>query len=451
MRIRAQVYTSLLCVMLMLIALSFSGFTPGYFERQSAFASSSATVSVSPSTVKAFVGQNFSINVTISGVSDLYGWQFRLNWTAGLIDIVNVAEGPFLKHGGGTYFYYDVNSTAGRLVVDCTLLGNVPGVSGDGTLATITFNVKGVGESPLTLWDVILLNSLEQTIPSHASSGYGYFMAAHNVAVTAVNVQPLTVLPGETVYINVSVQNRGGWAESFNVTVYANSIVVGVQHISLDANSLAVLQFSWSTSGLGKGDYTISASASVVPGEVNTADNSFVAGEPVTILFQGHDVAVIGVSPSKTVVGEGYTMNITVRVKNYGTFNEVFNVTGYANTTAMDAREISLTSGASATLTFTWNTSGFAKGNYTISAYAWPVDGEVDVSNNLMSETVALTIPGDINGDGSVNLQDLVLLANAYGSSIGTAKWNANADINGSLTVDLSDLVILAKNYGRKI
>ena len=66
-------------------------------------------------------------------------------------------------------------------------------------------------------------------------------------------------------------------------------------------------------------------------------------------------------------------MNITVKVKDYGTFNEVFNVTVYGNTTAVETREISLTSGASATLTFTRNTSGFVKGNYTLNAYAWPV------------------------------------------------------------------------------
>jgi hypothetical protein len=282
-------------------------------------------------------------------------------------------------------------------------------------------------------------------------SGYGYFTAAHDVAVTAVDVSPLTVLPGDTVYINVTVQNRGGYAESFNVTVYANSTVVGVQFVSLDVNVSAVLHFSWNTSGLGKGDYTISASASIVSGEIYTADNSLVAAEPVTILIQGHDVAVTGVFPSKTVVGEGYSMNITVKVKDYGTFNEVFNVTVYANTTAIETREISLTSSASAALTFAWNTTGFVKGNYTINAYAWPVEGEEDASNNLMGRTITLTIPGDINGDGSVNLQDLVLLANAYRSSIGTVRWNANADINGNLTVDLSDLVILAKNYGRKI
>jgi hypothetical protein len=164
----------------------------------------------------------------------------------------------------------------------------------------------------------------------------------------------------------------------------------------------------------------------------------------------GRDVAVTSIVPSKTIVGQGYTMNINVTVQNQGNYTETFNVTTYANTTILETREITLESAVSTTLTFTWNTSGFVKGNYTLTAYAWPVQGEEDTSNNLMTGTVTLTIPGDINGDGNVNLQDLVLLANAYGSSIGTVKWNANADINGNLTVDLSDLVILAKNYGRK-
>jgi hypothetical protein len=435
----------------MLTLMLIPTFIHGNFDWRDAYAASSTTVSVSPSTITASVGQNFTVNVTVSNVYDLYGWQFRLNWTAGLIEVVKVTEGPFLRLGGSTYFYWDVNATAGRMVADCTLLGNVPGVSGSGTLATITFNVKGAGQSPLTLWDVVLLNSFEQSITCQVVSGYGYFKAAHDVAVSAVNVSPLTVVPGDIVYIDVTVQNKGGYVESFNVTVYANSAVVGVQTVSLDVTVSAIIHFSWNTSGMGKGDYTISASVSTVPGEANTTDNSYVATEPVTILTPGHDVAVVGVFPSKTVLGEGYPMNITVKVKDYGTFSEVFNVTVYANMTAVGTEEVSLVSGASAVVTLTWDSSGFAYGNYTISAYAWPIPGEKDTSDNLMSRIVTLTIPGDINGDGSVNLQDLVFLAKAYGSSFGTARWNANADINGNLKVDLPDLVILAKNYTKKI
>jgi parallel beta-helix repeat protein len=56
---------------------------------------------------------------------------------------------------------------------------------------------------------------------------------------------------------------------------------------------------------------------------------------------------------------------------------------------------------------------------------------------------------GDINDDGKVDLLDLVLLANAYGSTSSSAKWNPNADIDGNGAVGLSDLAILAQHYGQ--
>jgi len=65
-------------------------------------------------------------------------------------------------------------------------------------------------------------------------------------------------------------------------------------------------------------------------------------------------------------------------------------------------------------------------------------------------------IPGDINQDGRVSLADLVLLANAYGTTpsntpgTGHHQWNPNADISGDGNVGLGDLVILAKYYGMR-
>jgi hypothetical protein len=43
------------------------------------------------------------------------------------------------------------------------------------------------------------------------------------------------------------------------------------------------------------------------------------------------------------------------------------------------------------------------------------------------------------------------LLANAYGSRLGDVKWNPNAEINGNGVVDLADLVNLALHYGQQI
>jgi hypothetical protein len=58
------------------------------------------------------------------------------------------------------------------------------------------------------------------------------------------------------------------------------------------------------------------------------------------------------------------------------------------------------------------------------------------------------TIPEDLNLDGKVNLADLVILAQAYGSKPGDLNWNSAADINNDGKVNLPDLVTVAQHYG---
>ncbi len=62
---------------------------------------------------------------------------------------------------------------------------------------------------------------------------------------------------------------------------------------------------------------------------------------------------------------------------------------------------------------------------------------------NLPATTLAA---GDINGDGTVDLFDLVVVASVYDT---TPPGNAKADLNGDGTVDLYDLVLLGANYGK--
>ena len=54
-------------------------------------------------------------------------------------------------------------------------------------------------------------------------------------------------------------------------------------------------------------------------------------------------------------------------------------------------------------------------------------------------------IPGDANGDGSVDLLDLDILGTNFGTSPATF---AQGDFNGDNTVDLLDLDILGTNFG---
>ena len=132
---------------------------------------------VEPETVQGTTGQDFTLNVSISNVTDLYGWEFYLGWNSSLLGLVSVNEGPFLMSGGNTYFTYTLNTTNEHVVVDCTLEGSIPGVSGDGTLATVTFNTTNAGECPLNLYNVDLRDHSDTLIPCQAISGYGDFGA----------------------------------------------------------------------------------------------------------------------------------------------------------------------------------------------------------------------------------------------------------------------------------
>ena len=398
-------------------------------------------VSVFPSTVTASVDQNFSIDVNIVNVLDLYAWEFKLSWNSSLVDLNSVVEGSFLKRGGTTYFSYKQNATVGYLIADCTLLGMIPGVSGNGTLATIIFHVKNQGECTLDLHDVLLLNSFELPIQCDTLDGYGYFTYQHDIAITDIDAAPLTVFPGDIVNINVTTQNQGAFAEVFNVTAYANSEIVGVKSVSLNSGASTIISFMWNTTGFGKGDYTISASASIIPGEVDTADNSGIANNSVTILYNGHDVAVIGFGQLKTIVGQGYYMNITVIVKNYGVFEETFYTTVYINVTSIQTKNVTLTSGAKYTINFLWDTASFNKANYTISAYIWPVSYETDTDNNMLVDgTVIVSIPCDITGptegvpDGVCNMRDIGYITNNYATTPSSPNWDPNCDVTGPVS-----------------
>jgi hypothetical protein len=134
-----------------------------------ALGSPTTTIFVNPPTSTVAFGQTFFIDIKISDVSDLYGWEFKLRWTSTLLDALTVTEGNFLKQGGETFFTSKINNTNSYILVDCTLLGNISGASGSGTLASVSFYPKNQGESILDLYDTIVINSQEIAI-SHTNN-----------------------------------------------------------------------------------------------------------------------------------------------------------------------------------------------------------------------------------------------------------------------------------------
>ena len=308
--------------------------------------SPSTVVCVDPCPASAPLGGVLTVNVTVVDVSDLGGWEFKLYWLREKLNGTGIVEGPFLKQINVTYFNIinftdNYNSTHGLAWVEAVLLGSGPGAYGSGTLASISFQAKNVGSTGLWLSETLLVDSEAKLIPHTAANGVVYIMF-HNIAIT-------------------------------------------------------------------------------------------------------------GVSPSKTVVGQGYGMNISVTIENQGNYTESFKVTVYANSSPCTSQNVTLASGNSSVITAVWDTSRFAKGNYTISAYATPVPGETDTTDNTFPDgTIVIAIPSDINADFKVDIKDLVLVIKYYGSYPGSVKpWNPNADVNCDNKVDVKDLVLVIKHFGQ--
>ncbi len=155
--------------------------------------------------------------------------------------------------------------------------------------------------------------------------------------------------------------------------------------------------------------------------------------------------------PLKTVVGQRFPLDFNVFVMNYGNSTETFNVTAYANTTAIQTLTITLPGRSSTILNSTWDTTGFSYGNYTISVVADNVSGEADVSDNTrIAGAVHVGIPGDVNGDGYVGIDDIFEIAVHFGQEPWQRDWNPRYDINGDNYVGVDDIFTAAIHFGEQ-
>jgi nitrous oxidase accessory protein len=179
---------------------------------------------------------------------------------------------------------------------------------------------------------------------------------------------------------------------------------------------------------------------------------SGVDWHPLSQPWPMRNIATTSATASATQAKQGTLVNINVTVRNFGVISENFLVTAYYNSTAIGNKTVALAPSQIQTVTIGWNTTGVQPGDYIISATAGPIPYiETNYSDNTLTDgTVTITVlVGDINGDGVVNSQDLILINQAFGSTIGSGNWNPDADLNKDGIINAHDLRLLGKNYGK--
>jgi adhesin HecA-like repeat protein len=135
-----------------------------------------ATLSVAPASSMVSQGSTFTVDLNITGVTDLYDYQFDLSFNPTVLQATNVLEGTFLAGGGSTFFIPGaIDNTAGTIAFNAdTLLTAISGVSGSGTLIEFDFTAFAPGTSDLTILnntDLILQDSTGALISSSQAGG----------------------------------------------------------------------------------------------------------------------------------------------------------------------------------------------------------------------------------------------------------------------------------------
>ncbi len=252
----------------------------------------------------------------------------------------------------------------------------------------------------------------------------------------------------------VSIRN------SFNNSIYNNNFIDNAQHVSSDA-TLNFFDNGYPSGGnfwsgyvdvdLSNGPYQNITGGDGIWDHPYIIDAGSTDRFPLRKCFpwDAQDVAIVNMT-SEAVVKRGFLLQINMTLFNYGNDTETFNITIYANITLIGSLTgITLVSRNSKVVTFVLNTARFAD-HYAISAYAWPVLGEIDTTDNVREVWVFVATSCDINGDGIIDILDIAALASAFGSRPEGSNWNPLADINNDGTVDILDIVIVVLNFGGK-
>jgi hypothetical protein len=96
-----------------------------------------------------------------------------------------------------------------------------------------------------------------------------------------------------------------------------------------------------------------------------------------------------------------------------------------------------------------WNGNGSVPSLGSTTTVTFKLAEESSITWNWLKANTQ--IRGDVNGDGTVNILDVILMASTYGSKEGDSNWNAKADIAAPTgIVDMLDLVTCVSNYGHK-
>jgi hypothetical protein len=190
--------------------------------------------------------QNFTIEVKLQNVTNLYGFEILFQWDPDILGYVDhTATIPVenypngVLHGGILWVANTVDETAGtyNLVVSSLGIPPPPSFNGSGIIFNMTFHVEGEGRSLLEIYTSELSDnsSPAQPIPHDVQDGYftNYEPIPAEVSVSPKSIVNPELGPCENFTVNIELENVYE-LESFEFWLAYNTTVLDVVDITVN-------------------------------------------------------------------------------------------------------------------------------------------------------------------------------------------------------------------------
>jgi parallel beta-helix repeat protein len=187
-----------------------------------------------------------------------------------------------------------------------------------------------------------------------------------------------------------------------------------------------------------------------------TLDSNNQDNYPLMEPWTPPNLRLLNITSSKRIVGVTLSLDVYVSIVNERSLIENYSLTLHANTTGHSqtlTQNITMTSRESTIITFNLNTTGFIKGNYTLTAQTEPLPSETNLTDNLAQHWILTAMIGDITGadewpDGKCDMRDIGLIARKFGIQYPDPFYDPNCDIIYDLRIDMRDIGTTARHFG---
>jgi len=111
-----------------------------------------ASFSFDPPAITQPAGSTFTVNVLVAGAQNAYSVPLQVTYDPKRLQVVNVSNGTFLSQDGqAVALVHRDDETTGTLQITATRPPGASGISGQGTVLTLTFMAKSAGQTTLAI------------------------------------------------------------------------------------------------------------------------------------------------------------------------------------------------------------------------------------------------------------------------------------------------------------